>query len=106
MVNMFYKGKEACKEFLNNDLFELLFHYIESKNISITVKWMPSHLKLYPNKKRPDWVTESDIIVNDMADELADLSTLNRYGDMNIPLRVIKYTHLVGKIQSKLACIL
>ena len=108
MVKMYGRGREACTRFLNFDLWDIVFGNIARKHITIEVKWMPSHLDTMPHKERPEWVTELDIIGNAKADELADFPTkyTSQARDLNIINEVIRHTHLVRRIQARLACIL
>ncbi len=79
VIDLFYKGEEACAKASNADLYKLLFAFIKDKNLNFILYWMPSHLD-DPNatnskgqpKWRPAWVQDHDIVGNKEADIMAD----------------------------------
>ena len=44
VVDRYLEGEAACLRSTNGDLYSLVFKYIREKNISFSIKWMPSHL--------------------------------------------------------------
>ena len=58
----------------NADLFDDLFSSIELNQLTVTVRWLPSHLKEDPQKERPDWVEDWHIEGNRQADHFAGLA--------------------------------
>ncbi len=50
VIDSIHKGKAHCSKHIYKDLFDMLFEYIEKKNIRLQVLWMPSHLD-DPNSK-------------------------------------------------------
>ena len=90
----------------NADLYELLFQHVHTNNITLTTRWIPSHLDTEPEKARPDWVMQHHISGNAQADRLADIAaTAATISDMNITRRVIDHTYLTKRIQARLATI-
>ncbi len=100
------KGSTYCDKHINRDLFDLLFQYIEQKNIRLDVVWMPSHLDDPSCKKtRPEYVSDHYILHNKHADALADLAAANASVADDVALRVRDNTKLVVQIQSRIAAI-
>ena len=105
VARMFSKGENAAKNSCNCDVFKKISNHIHDKRLTITVRWMPSHIS-DGRKKRPDNVSDLDIEANDKADELAaeaaqlaelsDATASNYLGDIV----------LVSNIQKRLASIL
>jgi len=102
----FHNGKEAAKSNSNADLYNILFQNIESKNITLRVRWMPSHLDEHPEKEKPEWVTEHDICGNDHADRLVKASSRVADLSMDQVSRPIWNIHLTKAIQKRFICIL
>ena len=65
----FNEGRDAALQSTNCDLFKQLFNLIQAHNLSVTVRWMPCHLK--PDDRRPEAVTEPDVIGNAFAEAQA-----------------------------------
>ena len=79
VIKQYNKGEDVCKRSTNADLYAKLFHHIKTRQILLTLFWIPSHLddpqaktsKGLP-KKRPDWVQDYDIKGNKEADRMAE----------------------------------
>ena len=106
---LFNKGKDACLHVANNDLFKSIFHNIQTKNIDINVRWMPSHLS---NKVEdplfvlPDNVTFCDIKGNQWADDLCGKASKNAKVPMHISTPIIYYKNLILRIQRRLVAVI
>jgi len=106
VIESINKGREHCKKATNNDLYELLFQYLDDNRVTLVAKWIPSHLDTEPEKERPEWVTHSHIAGNGQADRLAGIAAdLFQIRDLNITRRVVHYTYLTKRIQTRLATI-
>ena len=75
------------------------------KQIRITVRWMPSHLK-EGKKKRPNGVSDLDIEANDKADELAGIAATNCQVPKPATTNHLHYVNLVKIIQERITTIL
>ncbi len=106
VIDKYRDGREACNKSANADLYRLLFHYVDTKNITLNIKWMPSHLDTEPEKERPGWVNDYHIIGNNQADRLAGISAAQGSLDMNVVSKVVWYTSLVKNIQARFAAII
>ena len=69
------------------------------KALKVTVRWMPSHLANKPNAIRPDDVTDSDIIGNDLADKYAGIASELVQVPLNVAVKCEHYYKLVKLIQ-------
>jgi len=87
------------------DLYDKIFKIIQTKQIHLSVRWIPSHLK-DGIKVRPDNVSDLDIEANDKADELAGEAAARCTIPQSIAINHIYYVHLVKNIQERLATIL
>ncbi len=103
--DQFSKVRDKAKDSINADQFLRFCQLIEDKNLQVRVRRMPSHLDIDPTKVRPDCVRDSDILGNDKADKLADLSAKSPL-DFSLVLKYFKTVKLVRNIQSRLAVIL
>ena len=61
VYNNYNKGKAHALASANKDLWEQFFENVQCKELDLSVKWLPSHLKDNPNKPKstptPQWVT-------------------------------------------------
>ena len=96
----FHKGEEAALKSTNCDLFKLIFQLLKTRGISVTVRWMPSHLK--PSDPRPAGVTEVDIIGNNFADVKAGVAAKRLMVPLNVSTPCLYYYSLVRRIQKRL----
>ena len=55
------KPKNAMYAMLLPSVSNLVFDYIENKNINFEIKWMPCHLDTDLTKTKPNWVTDVHI---------------------------------------------
>ena len=62
-------GIQRASKSINCDLFMEIFEHIRYFNISLTVRWMPSHLS--DVDERPPGVSRLDVLGNRIADEYA-----------------------------------
>ncbi len=107
VIDLYNKGRAACKTATNADLYNLLYKYIDDKHITLKLIWMPSHLDdPESDKVRPGWVTDLDILGNGVADALATWASNACELDLNVIGKVIFYTHLCSTIQLRLATII
>ena len=67
---------------------------------------MPSHLAKKPHVKRPDDVTETDIIANDLADHYAGLAAEACQVPLNIAIQCKHYYKLVKRIQKRIIAVI
>ena len=74
------------------------------KAIRLTVRWMPSHLKLAG--PRPDSISDLDIITNGHADMLAGQAAKRACVPQEVSTTHIKYSKLITNIQKRLYTIL
>jgi len=82
----FHKGMRRALLAANADLFLTLFTTPNTKNITLSLKWMPSHLDTNFHKKRPQWVRDYHIAGNKAADLQADLASAAH----QLPFQVIE----------------
>ncbi|MDP6586649.1 MAG: hypothetical protein QF535_18485 [Anaerolineales bacterium] len=99
------KGPNHAANSADCDLYDKIFKIIELKQIHISVRWIPSHLK-DGVKVRPDDVSDIDIAANDKADELAGEAAARCTIPQSIATNHIYYVHLVKNIQQRLTTIL
>ena len=108
-VDAFNKGHSYCKGILNSDFYQEIFSLIQSKSVSFSVLWLPSHLDDDPNKERatpvPSWVTKTHINGNGHADRLA--KTACRYFDLpsDVAKPILEQLQLAKQIQLRLAAV-
>ena len=86
-------------------MYKELFMHIRVKQLSVQVRWMPSHLK-DGVKVRPSDTTDLDIEGNDKADSLADTAASFLKIPDHAAKKYIKHASLVITIQKRLATIL
>lgn len=73
---------------------------------------MPAHLDTRPldkhgnPRKRPRWLTPSDIAANKEADRMAGLAAASIHPHPDLIHKVVSYTHLVPKIHLRMAAVL
>ena len=65
------------------NVFKILFHHVKNKNISLEVRWLPSHTDTDPTKVRPTWATDMHVAGNKEADSLANAAALRAQLDLN-----------------------
>ena len=73
LVKKFNQGIEAAKSCVNHDLLVPVFIIAQQSNITLTLKWVPSHLDKY---NLPSNVLMQDFIGNDFA-RLATFSIIS-----------------------------
>ena len=101
----FNKGPKHCVNCINCDFYKIIFDHIQVKQLSVSVRWMPSHL-VKGVKKRPADVSNEDIVANDKADELAEQAAKLVQLPNGIACNYINHAHKISKIQNRLATIL
>jgi hypothetical protein len=101
----FDKGKARATLSLNGDLYKEMFLLIETKNLSVTMTWMPSHTDKDSTKKKPSWLTQWHVDGNNIADVLADQAAEEHSLPYGIAAKVIKRCHLLASIQSKIIAV-
>ena len=101
----FDKGEIACALTNNADLYKELFMHIKNQQLSIKVRWMPSHLK-DGVKVRPCDTSDIDIEGNDKADGLAETAAKFLKVPDHAAKKYIRHANLVKTIQKRLATIL
>jgi len=105
VFNAYYKGRAQCHTCINQDLLRKIYIHVDIKNITLTVKWMPSHLDTDPSKNRPAFVTTFHVEGNALADKLAAEAASSNQVDKTIADKHIKQHKLVKAIQLRLATI-
>ena len=99
------KGLKAASLTNNKDLYGEICLLIHDKQIQLSVRWMPSHLK-DGKKVRPPGTSDMDIEANDKADELAGLSSAKYELPKAIATVYINALTRIKQIQQRLATIL
>ena len=106
----FNKGADYAKNSINADLYKCIFHNISTKQLFLTVRWIPSHLsqKLAnnPSCSIPDSVSKLDIKANDWADEHAGKAAHSAEVPLNVSTPYLYHYHLIRRIQKRLVTIL
>ena len=91
----------------NCELYYELFQLILSKNLNLTVRWMPSHLKDKDCKKtRPDTVSDLDICGNDYADKYAEQCAADAQVPSQVASECIYQFFLVKRIQWRIITVI
>jgi hypothetical protein len=100
-------GMEVAALRSDCDLYAELFQMSTMKNIALTLRWMPSHLKDPENTKvRPDDVTDIDIDANDLDNKYAtDAAALHKVS-LQTATNCLYYYSLTRKIQLRLVAIM
>lgn len=100
-ADTYNKGRRVCLNSTNDDLYRMLCEHLDSKSISLEVRWIPSHLDTEPTKVRPDWATDDHIAVNVQVDRLATLAAelSDKRLDNNDVIRVTRYTKIIKKFK-------
>ena len=70
----YHKGKKRALLSANSDMFNDLFKSLKSRNITLTLRWMPSHTDEFPLKPKPQWVTDFHTAGNTLADHQATIA--------------------------------
>ena len=100
------KGPEYCTKSTNCDLYKTLFDVIKNNNLSVTIRWMPSHLLEKPTKGVFSCMSNLDILGNDHADKLASDAAATAQVDCRVAVKHKQSVALVKYIQLRLATIL
>ena len=88
----------------NGDLFKQIFLATRLNNISLTVRWMPSHTD--ETDELPAGVTRRDVVGNNFADIEAGKAALLHEVDLNASSIMLHYRALAGRIQRLIVAIL
>ena len=98
----FNKGPDAGARSLNHDMFKDIFSCIQTKNLTVCVRWMPSHqqdkIDADENFQLPQNVSLSDVQGNSWADELAGASAQSLELPLNVTSPYIYHKNLVKRI--------
>ena len=100
----FNKGKSQALLSTNCDLFKEIFTLISTRQLVVTVRWMPSHLK--EDEERPLGVSLEDVKANALADVQAGLAAKYHAVPLNVSAPYIYYFGLIRKIQRRLVDII
>jgi hypothetical protein len=101
----FYEGPAAGVNSNNSDLWKEVFDFIVAKDLSVSVRWMPSHTK-DNQKKWCEGVSAIDVEANDMADKYAGEAAQKYELPNPVTCGPIYYYKLIKKIQKRLATII
>ena len=102
----FCEGEESALKSTNCDLFKEVFQHIHSKQLQVTVRWMPSHLNEREEQRFPLGITRTDILANALADREAGEAARSHEISQNIAASFIYYYGLTRKIQRRCAAII
>jgi len=102
--NKYNKGRDFAVLTANGDLFKQIFLATRLKNISLTVRWMPSHTD--ETDELPAGVTRRDVVGNNFADIEAGKAALLYEVDLNASSMMLHYRALAGRIQRRIVAIL
>ena len=106
----FNKGPIAGARATNCDLYDDIFKVTIEKAITLSVRWMPSHIdeEGKPKKKIPEGVVVSDLDIkgNRQADILAGIAAKRVCVPLNVSAPILYHMSLVRRIQNRLATIL
>ena len=84
--------------------------HISTKQLILTVRWIPSHLseKLSkdPNDVIPEFVSKLDIKANDWADEHAGKAAHSAEVSLNVSTPCLYHYHHIRRVQKRLVTIL
>ena len=97
-------GSEKAMLTSNCDLFHELYLSVRRKNISLTVRWMPSHLSR--GDERPEGVSELDVIGNSHADFYAGEAARDYQVSDEVAENCIKYYKETSLIQNRIAAVI
>ena len=105
VAQKYNEGKDSALLSTNCDLFKELFEILHTRNIKLTVRWMPSHL-LETGHTPPESVSRIDILANDLADKQAGKAAKRHEISLNISTSFIYYHYLARRIQKRLSKII
>ena len=105
LFKSFYSDKDVVKKNMNHDILKTIFSTIAEKEITVKVRWMPSHLKT-DTVDLLSGVSVIDILGNDLADKWAKVAADRCCVDLNSSSRILFYGSLVRRIQARLATII
>ena len=112
VYNIYNKGVAFALASANKDLWEQIFQNVECKELDLSVKWLPSHLKDGQKKLKkpkslptPEWVTDWHIRGNSLADGLASEAAQMCQLEGEIARPVLWNIDLASKIQKRLTSI-
>ncbi len=88
------KGRDFAILIANGDIFRKIFDATRIKNISLSVRWMPSHKK--DGEDLPAGVTEVDVIGNNFADIEAGKAAIRLQIDVNVSSVMLLHRNLAG----------
>ena len=102
--NTYNKGKSLAVLSNNGDLYRKIFNLLEQKNVSLIVRWMPSHL--LPYDVRPPGVSDLDVIGNNFADKEAGKAAESYCVELNASSQFFHWRNLAGRVQRRMAAII
>ncbi len=105
VFNVFMSGPKGYHTSNNCDIYDKIWKLIQGKQLSVTVRWMPSHLLENPTKGVYSCMTNLDILGNDRADKLAERAATRFCVTLDVSAPIIYYTCLVKRIQKRLVAI-
>ena len=106
VYNTCNSGIKAAINSANCDLYKDIYTLVQSKHVSLSVRWIPSHLGKSEADFRPEGVTFLDVLANDQADKYAgEAAQLHNIPD-SITRPIIQNINNCIAIQKRLAFIL
>ena len=97
VYNTYAGGQSAAVNSANCDIYKQMHEQIYFKQLSIVVRWMPSHLGHAEHDDRPEGVSHFDVLANHQADSYAGIAAVQAQIPDPVAVNYIYYVDLVAK---------